>query len=334
MNIPALLRYLPLAFCLTSITTSQLSADDPFLGDWRGDGIVAQVIPLGGQDYRIILLPEFDTRCQPLADIEAERAGQKLAFESGQWSGWLEKDVCELRSNRDGASKVQRLSPVRRPSPTLGAKPPEGAIVLFDGSGFEQWQVRGADPQTPIAWKIEDRAMVVAPSGRQAQPKQSLVTRQAFSDIRMHIEFWLPLMADQRGQARANGGVVFEDYNWCELQVLDSYGLEGKDNECGGIYKIAAPAVNMCRPPLMWQTYDIQYHAPRYDARGERTQPGRITVRHNGKLIHDDVQLPDSPTAAKRRKGRPGSVTVGRILLHYHHDPVKYRNIWVVPIQQ
>ena len=321
----------PLVACwllVISLPASIGAADDPFMGDWQGDHVVAQVIPLGEDVYRVILLREFDVRGEPLIDVEAKRTGNRLEFEEGAWSGRFEGDTCELRPNRGAQERLKR---VRRESPTLGAKPPAGANVLFDGSGFKQWQVRGADPTTPIVWKIVDGAMVVDPSGKQATPKQSLVTRQAYTGFQMHLEFWLPLMADQRGQARANGGVVFEDYNWCELQVLDSYGLEGKDNECGGIYKISAPKVNMCRPPLMWQTYDIDYQAPRYGQAGELVKSGRITVRHNGKVIHDKVELTDSPAAMKRRKNRPDSATVGRILLHYHHDPVRYRNIWLVP---
>ena len=139
-------------------------------------------------------------------------------------------------------------------------------------------------------------------------------------------------MAEKRGQGRANGGLVFEDYTWCEIQVLDSYGLEGKDNECGGIYKVAAPSINMCRPPLQWQTYDIEYHAPRYDSEGNLVQAGKISVDHNGKTIHSNVLLPDSEAGAKRRRNRPESVSVGRIVLHYHNDPVRYQNIWLVPL--
>lgn len=138
-------------------------------------------------------------------------------------------------------------------------------------------------------------------------------------------------MADKPAR-RSNGGLTFGDANWYEIQVLDSYGLEGLDNECGGIYRGrgAAPAVNMCRPPLMWQTYDIEYQAPRYDADGKRTQPGRISVQHNGVPIHKDVELPDSPAAEQRRQTNPASIPTGRIILHYHRDPVEYRNIWLV----
>ena len=85
----------------------------------------------------------------------------------------------------------------------------------------------------------------------------------------------------------------------------------------------------MCRPPTQWQTYDIEFHAPRYDEAGNRTRPGRISVNHNGKMIHTDVPLPDSPQAQKRRRADPASVRTGRMILHYHKNPIEYRNIWV-----
>jgi hypothetical protein len=218
---------------------------------------------------------------------------------------------------------------VLRQSPTVGAKPPAGAIVLFDGTGFDQWDIhRAKEPSSKIVWEIHDGAMRVIPINKETRFGHSLVTKRAFEDIRLHLEFRSPLMADKTGQARGNGGVVFEDANWYELQILDSYGLDGLDNECGGIYKVGAPAINMCRPPLVWQTYDIEFHAPRYDGAGNRTRPGRITVIHNGKQIHKDVELPDSEKALKRRKADP-TTTTGRIILHYHKDPVEYRNIWV-----
>ena len=109
--------------------------------------------------------------------------------------------------------------------------------------------------------------------------------------------------------------------------MLDSFGLSGEQNECGGLYSIKKPDVNMCLPPLQWQTYDIQYKAPRY-ADGKLVDPPRMTVRHNGVVIHDDVKLPGnrSTTAAPVKPG-PGQ---GPIYLQNHGSPVRYRNIWVV----
>ena len=306
-------------------------ASDPFFGDWQGEGLVAQVIPRGGGNYQINLLPEFDVKCKPLAVVAGRAADGVLRFEQDGWSGQAQGQ--QMAGTRPGSRQPEAfvLKPVVRLSPSVGAKPPEGAVILFDGSGFGEWEAqRPKGAPTEIAWELCEDFMRVAPVDRETRAGHSLITKRAFRDFRMHFEFRLALMADKTGQTRSNGGLVFGDANWCEIQVLDSYGLEGLDNECGGIYKVGAPAVNMCRPPLVWQTYEIEYRAPRYDADGKRSQPGRISVVHNGVSIHQDAELPDSPAAEQRRKTNPDAIPTGRIILHYHKDPVEYRNIWLV----
>ncbi len=140
----------------------------------------------------------------------------------------------------------------------------------------------------------------------------------------MHLEFKLPYMPAARGQARGNSGCYLQGRY--EVQILDSFGLEGKNNECGGIYEIKDPDVNMCLPPLAWQTYDIDYTAARYDASGGKTANARITVSHNGVVIHDNVELPRATRAAPVKEGpEPGP-----IYLQDHGNPVRFRNIWVV----
>ncbi len=303
---------------------------DPFLGDWQGDELVAQVIPRGSGKYQINLLREFDVKCEPFAVVEANVADGTLRFDQDGWRGELKGDRFAGSGTIEGRTVTFVLKRVVRPSPRVGAKPPEGAIVLFDGSSFDRWEVhRSRIPSTRIVWELHDDYMRVTPIDSKSPAGHSIVTKQAFQDLRLHLEFRLPLMADKSGQARANGGLAFEDYSWYEVQILDSYGLEGLDNECGGVYKIAAPVVNMCRPPLMWQTYDIEYHAPKYADDGTRARPGWISVIHNGKQIHKDVELPDPPKAQQRRKAKPDSATVGRIILHYHKNPIEYRNIWL-----
>lgn len=314
----------------TGIAPANQPRPEPFLGDWQGEGLVAQVIPRGGGNYQINLLPEFDAKCEPLAVVKARASDGVLQFDQDGWAGELKGGRFTGSRPVENGSGAFELKKVVRLSPTLGAKPPAGAIVLFDGTGFDHWQVRrGRIPSSQIVWELSDGYMRVAPVDRKSLAGHSIVTKRAFQDFRLHLEFRLPLMADKTGQARANGGVTLEDYNWYEVQILDSYGLEGRDNECGGIYKVAAPAVNMCRPPLLWQSYDIEFHTPKYDTDGKRTRPGRISLRHNGIPIHKDVELPDSPGAQKRRNADPGSVTVGRVILHYHKDPIEYRNIWL-----
>jgi hypothetical protein len=310
------------------VARAEVSA--PFLGDWQGQGLVAQVIPRGANRYEVKLLPEFDIGCEPLAVLAAAAANGELRFDQGGWTGRAKEGVLVGSRVVDGEPVAFELQHVIRQSPRVGAKPPDNAVVLFDGSGFERWEVQGRRPSSDrIVWQLHGGAMRVTPADRASRAGHSLVTKQAFQDFRLHLEFRLPLMAEQTGQARANGGIAFEDPNWYELQILDSYGLEGLDNECGGIYKVAAPTVNMCRPPLMWQSYDIEYHAPRYDQQGNRVRAGRISVNHNGRDIHTDVELPDSERAQRRRQDNPDSIRTGRIILHYHKDPIEYRNIWL-----
>jgi hypothetical protein len=111
-----------------------------------------------------------------------------------------------------------------------------------------------------------------------------------------------------------------------EVQVLDSFGLKGENNECGGIYTVAKPKVNMCLPPLTWQTYDIEFERATFDNDGRKTKPAVITVRHNGVLIHDHVEVPKATASA----GRPEGPEPGPIQLQNHGNPVVFKNIWVV----
>ncbi len=172
-----------------------------------------------------------------------------------------------------------------------------------------------------VKWPIVDGAMEVkAGTG-------NIITKGKFKDFKLHVEFRTPFMPNARGQGRGNSGVYVQGRY--EIQVLDSYGLEGLDNECGGIYKIGAPMVNMCLPPMQWQTYDITFQAPRFDAGGNKTENAVVTVVHNGVTIHDRRKLP-VPTggAIDGNLSEPGG-----IYLQDHGNPVQFRNIWLVETQ-
>ncbi len=175
-------------------------------------------------------------------------------------------------------------------------------------------------------FKLGDKALwVIKEDVVEIKPGTSgMMTRQQFSDFKLHIEFRTPYMPNSKGQGRGNSGVYLQGRY--EVQVLDSYGLEGKDNECGGIYKVGAPAVNMCAPPGQWQSYDIDFTSPKFDNRREKIADARVTVNHNGVIIHDNVAVP-KPTggAVDLRTHKPGS-----ILLQDHGNPVQYRNIWIL----
>ena len=132
---------------------------------------------------------------------------------------------------------------------------------------------------------------------------------------------------NKEGQARSNSGVYL--HGRYEVQVLDSYGLAPAGNGCGAIYSVAAPLVNASRPPGEWQTYDIVFRAPRYGPVDELLEPARVTVLHNGIAIHNNLTVPQVT---------PGGIeggfmrTMGPILLQDHGDPIRYRNIWIRPL--
>ena len=208
---------------------------------------------------------------------------------------------------KDGMKIDSTLAQVQRKSPTLGAKPEEGAVVLFGGPGDETKWNGGK-----IAALADGKFLAIG-----------VTSKQSFENFRAHVEFRLPWMPNSGGQGRGNSGVYLQ--NRYELQVLDSFGLNGENNECGGIYTLHKPSVNMCLPPLTWQTYDIDFTAATYGADGKKTAPARITVVHNGIKIQDNVEL-KGPTGG----GQDEKPTPGPFQLQNHGDPVIYNNVWVV----
>jgi len=197
-----------------------------------------------------------------------------------------------------------------------GAEPrPADAVVLFDGKDLSAWA--SAHSGEAAGWKVENGYMEVRPGSG------DIATKEKFKDFQLHVEFWLPLMADAHGQARANSGVYMQGRY--EIQVLDSYGLKSEMGDCGAIYDVSAPLVNASRPPKVWQTYDVVFHGPRFDEKGNETEPARMTVFQNGVLIQDNVAVP-GPTTASVHGGERGS---GPILLQDHGCRVRYRNVWI-----
>ena len=132
-------------------------------------------------------------------------------------------------------------------------------------------------------------------------------------------------MPTAKGQARGNSGIYLQG-RW-EVQMLDSFGLTGEQNECGGVYSVARPDINMCLSPLSWQTYDIELTSAKYDSSGELKSKARMTVWHNGIKIHDDLELPNRKTTAAPVNVGPDP---GPIYFQNHGNPVRYRNIWLV----
>lgn len=192
--------------------------------------------------------------------------------------------------------------------------PPAGAVVLFDGKSLDNWtNAKGG----PSKWKLVDGAMQVGGGDLVSKPKFG-------GQFKLHVEFRVPYMPKASGQGRGNSGVYLQGRY--EVQVLDSYGLKSKDNDCGGIYGIATPLVNACKAPTVWQAYDMEFTAPKF-VDGKKVEPAHITVYHNGKKIHDDVKI----TSDNTRSGLGGDPsTPGPLMLQDHGNPVQYRNIWVV----
>lgn len=213
---------------------------------------------------------------------------------------------------------------VARPEDKIDVKPtppPAGAIVLFDGDDLDAWTA--SDGSAPT-WKLlPGGAMEVRPGGG------GIKTRQTFGGrYKLHVEFRVPYMPDKQGQQRGNSGVY--NQGRYEVQVLDSYGLDSKDNDCGGIYEVAKPRVNACKAPTVWQSYDIDFRAPVFRD-GRKTEPARISVKHNGVVIHEDLMIPVDNT----RAGLGGDpATPGPLYLQDHGDPVQYRNIWLLPLDE
>jgi hypothetical protein len=202
---------------------------------------------------------------------------------------------------------------------TLGKKPPEGATVLFSGKDLEGWVK--TDGKTPAAWSVANDAMTVEKGAG------SIRTEKAFGDFQLHIEFNVPYLPQAKGQARGNSGVYLEGIH--ELQVLDSYGLEPQDNDCGAIYKQVIPRVNACKPPLQWQTFDITFRKARV-IDGKVEKKSRLTVVQNGLTIIDDAEISPTP-------GGIGGIKEGDdgpIMLQEHGHAVQFRNIWLKPLDQ
>jgi hypothetical protein len=195
-------------------------------------------------------------------------------------------------------------------------EPPKGAIVLFDGKDTSCW-VRADGKACP--WPVKEGVLVCMPL------TGNIRTKKTFGDHKLHIEFMTRSRSGAKGQDRGNSGVFL--HGRYEVQVLDSFGIDpAKKDDCGALYDMIAPSVNACLPPREWQSFDITFHAPKFDADGKLTTSGRITVVLNGITVIDDKEIPRSKRHGESKKPGP-------LMLQDHMCPVAFRNIWVVPIE-
>jgi len=201
-------------------------------------------------------------------------------------------------------------------NPGTAEVPPSDAIVLFDGNSLQAWE-NGEN------WEIQDGVATAKKSG--------LTTKQAFGDCQLHLEFATPAEVSGSGQGRGNSGVYL--MGRYEVQILDSY--ENKtyfDGQCASLYKTQPPLVNACRKPGEWQSYDIIFARPHFDAQGHLIKPATVTVLQNGVLVQNHAQLLGE-TAWDRPptyKAHPDRLPIS---LQFHGNPVKFRNIWLREIQ-
>lgn len=207
-----------------------------------------------------------------------------------------------------------------QPAERSTSAPPQDAIILFDGSNQDAWlsQVykKWEESDGPADWTIVEGVLEVAPNAG------SLITRQKFGDFTLHFEFRLP-------NGDINGGVF--------LHARYEFGIKGSSGApqglaCGSfenLKKSVRPSAKVLSPPNEWQTVDVDFRAPRFDEHGKLAAKARATVRLNGVLIHDDVELGDRKGAAKRL----GDASTGPIMLQDHGQTYQFRNIWIIDRQ-
>ena len=258
---------------------SSLKKKNTFAGQVvaKGDGKFEVYFLTGG-------LPGDGWDAKGRVKVAAKTEEGKTTFKGKDWEG----TISDGKLSGKGPDGDFTLFRVERKSPTAQAKAPDGAIILFDGSSADQWR-NGKIVEDKLLWG-------------------GCTSKKAFAAGKLHVEFLLPFQPKRSGQGRGNSGVFVQDV---EIQVLDSFGLEGKANECGAFYGHAKPAVNMCYSPLSWQTYDVDI---KVDDKGQTV----ATVLFNGVNVHENYVI---------RKQGP---TPHRIYLQDHGDPVVFRNIWFV----
>ena len=277
-----------------------------YMGDAAEQKLGAQVVALGDGAFLASFLPgglpgEGPADPKPRVEVKGRREGQRAVFAGAGIEAAADGET--LNGTVEG--KKFSLKKVRRESPAAGAKPPAGAKVLFDKGGpTDAWD--GA--------KVNDEGYLLA----------GAVTKDAYRDFTMHVEFRIPFRAASTDQSRGNSGVYVQ--RRYEVQILDSFGMPAVFNGCGSLYRQRPPDVNMCYPPGAWQTYDIEFTAARWDESGaKKVKNAVITVKHNGVTIHDRVELTNKTGA-----GQPEGPQPLPILLQEHGSPVAFRNVWIV----
>ncbi len=315
----------------------KLPPDFQIQGEYVGKNAGAQVIALGNGEFQAVLYPGglpgagWDGKNKSLMD--GKLSGSKAVFVPAEGKKkYMAKSGAEFSatakfppaghqpfsgtiaggvlSGKTAGGKSFSLERTIRKSPSLGKKAPTGAKVLFDGSkeSMENW----------AGGRLDEKTGLLNTDGR------DILTKVKFLNYTMHLEFMLPFRPDARSQGRGNSG--FYQVDLYEMQILDSFGLMGLNNECGGIYQKANLLVNMCLPPLQWQVYDVEFASAVVEG-GKKTKNAVLTAMLNGVTIHDKLEINGKTGGARNEpEGTPGPIK-----LQGHGNPLQFRNVWIVP---
>jgi hypothetical protein len=289
---------------------------DAAVGDYQGEkgSFLAQVWSKEDGTYQANVLNAFDTEKNVVAILQGKTSNEGMTFTGNGWTGIIKETHFTLSNE----GKTTTLNHITRISPTMGATPPKDAIVLFDGKNLDAWAKKsGKDWLTedgPAKWKLLDGGVMEVVPG-----SDCIITHRKFGDCHVHVEF-------RTLGTPSNSGVFLEDRY--EANINETYGrTEGSPNAgFDNCTENAQLRIRPCFPPLAWQTFDIDFRAPRFDASGNKTANAVATVLFNGVKIYDHQQL-DLPHGAARRMGE---APTGPLMLQEHGMPVQFRNVWVV----
>ncbi len=215
--------------------------------------------------------------------------------------------------------------PVITPPAQFG-EPPSDAIILFDGKDTSQWVSEKGGGE--VKWIVQDGYMQVAAKAG------GIRTRKSFGNCQLHIEWCTPEGIDPKitDQKRSNSGVFLMDRY--EIQVLDSYTDDNyktnrtyADGQAAAMYGQHPPMVNACCKPGQWQSYDVSYLRPLFDADGNLVRKGRITLLHNGVVVHNNLEIEGTTSHKQKAKYTPHET--GYIRLQDHGNPIRFRNVWI-----
>jgi hypothetical protein len=297
-----------------TVAPENIDANYPLVGEFVGpvevkpreyEPVAVQVRAMGDGSFEAVQylggLPGEKGHKKKLKSLLGQRSGDFLILSGGPWALLVHQQYA-IVVNQEG-ERIGRLERIVRESPTLGAPPPKDAVVLFNGEDTNQFTK---------AKMTEDGLLM-----------QGADFKPMFQDYNMHLEFLVPYKPQGRGQDRGNSGLYLQSRY--EVQIFDSFAEPPTNNGLGALYRYREPDVNMALPPSTWQTYDIQFTAPRWAAGGEKIRHARITVWLNGVKVHDNVEL-ENKTGA----GKPEEPTLLPTRLQDHGNPVHFRNIWVI----